>query len=106
MGRVVGRAASSHYRRVMEISRRYTIEGKAAPLERDQRRGQGGAVWNERGELNVVVNTWRLVVRIEGGSSGRFLDRIAGETKTNQKLNVLRIGLRSTVHKTATESIS
>ena len=58
--------------------------------------GRGGAVWNDRGELDVVVDTWRILVGIEGGSGGRFWDRIAGETETNQKLNVLRIGLRST----------
>ena len=57
--------------------------------------GRGRAVWYDRGELDVVVDTWRSVVEIEEGSRGIFWDRYTGETETNQKLNVLRIGLRS-----------
>ena len=57
--------------------------------------GRGRAVWNDNGELDVVVDTRRSMVKIEGESCKRFRDRTAGETETNQKLNVLRIGLRS-----------
>ena len=58
--------------------------------------GRGSAMWNDRGELDDIVEMRRILERIEGGSVGIFWVRIAGETETNQKLNVLRIGLRST----------
>ena len=61
--------------------------------------GRGGAVWNKRGELDVVVGTWKSVVEIQGGPCRSFWDRIAEEIETNQKLNDLRIGLRSTGQK-------
>lgn len=42
----------------------------------DERMGRRGvAVWNNRGELVVLVDMRRSVVGIEGGSYGRFWDQ-------------------------------
>ena len=57
-----------------------------------QRMGCGGAVWNDRVFSEVVVDTWRSVVGIEGASCEGNGDRYAGGMETHEKLNVLRIG--------------
>ena len=54
--------------------------------------GCEGTLWNDRVFSEVVVDTWRSVVGIEGASCEGNGDRYAGGMETHEKLNVLRIG--------------